>query len=411
MRIIHTADWHIGQKLAGYPRDGEHRAALNELAFIVAEQNADALLIAGDVFDHQNPSGESQQLFYSAILALKRARPGLTIVITAGNHDAAGRLEAPYPLLAAMGVHIVGNVARTQGKIQVERHVITLANAEGKPAARVLAVSYPTPACLPIQTRATDASDAVVCSTEALYDELMDAAHPHDVALPLIVMGHLHVAGGLETEGSERRLFVGGQHAVKPDVFPAEAAYVALGHLHKMQWVGRETIRYSGSLIPLSASEIGYEHSVTLLTFAAGDPTPEIKVIPLTRSVPFLRVPRFGTLAIKDLDRNLALLHLDPTRDSALHPFVQVWLTYEDRGSRAGVDAIAAKYPLRLVEPRFVRPELDKPASILAAPYEKLADLKPEDLFEKAFVRKHTKAPDAAHFAAFHIASRAANEV
>ncbi len=84
--------------------------------------------------------------------------------------------------------------------------------------------------------------------------------------MPFVLTGHLHVAGGIESEGAERRILVGGQHAVPPDVFPAEASYVALGHLHKAQAVGRETVRYSGSLIPLSATEIPYAHGVTLVS-------------------------------------------------------------------------------------------------------------------------------------------------
>src|SRR5687768_322329 len=155
MRIIHTADWHIGQTLAGYARDHEHRSVLAQLAALVAEREADAVIVAGDVFDHQNPSGDAQRLFYDALVALRSARPSLTIVVTAGNHDAAGRLEAPDPLLQALGVRVVGSVRRRGGRLEAERHLIPLRAANGEIACEVLAVSYPTAACLP-PSRAAD---------------------------------------------------------------------------------------------------------------------------------------------------------------------------------------------------------------------------------------------------------------
>ncbi|MEQ1698064.1 MAG: exonuclease subunit SbcD [Hyphomicrobiaceae bacterium] len=405
MRIIHTADWHIGQKLAGYGRDYEHAAVLNQLADIVRDREADALLVSGDVFDHQNPSGEAQQVFYSALLKLKKARPAMAIIVTAGNHDAAGRLEAPRALLASMNVHIVGNVRRSIGCIDASRHFMTLNNAAGDAAARVLAVSYPTPACLP--ALAAQAS-ATRCSTGALYDEMMVAGGTEFADLPLIVMGHLHVAGGLETEGSERKILIAGQQAVPPDVFPAQAAYVALGHLHKAQWIGRKTIRYSGSLIPLSASEITYQHGVTLLTFDGISPVPVIEHIPVVRPVEFLRVPSDREIVLDELGDHLKALALDPKLPVERWPFVQVWLSWDDRGKRAEADRIGAEFPVRLIEPKISKPARAAEQLPLAEPSVRLAEINPEDLFHKAFARRHGKPPEVAHIEAFQFAAHAA---
>lgn len=405
MRIIHTADWHIGQKLAGYARDFEHAAVLNQLAEIVKDREADALLVSGDVFDHQNPSGEAQPLFYSALLGLKKARPEMAIIVTAGNHDAAGRLEAPHTLLASMNVHIVGNVRRTAGVIDASRHILTLNDAAGRAAARVLAVSYPTPACLPAQS---PEAGAARCSTGALYDELMAAYGTTRSDVPLIAMGHLHVAGGSETEGSERKILIAGQQAVSPNIFPAQAAYVALGHLHKAQWVGRETIRYSGSLIPLSASEISYRHGVTLLTFDSGGSGPVIEHIPLKRPVDFLRLPATSQIVLDELGDHLKALDIDPRLPIDQQPFVQVWLSWDDRGKRAEVERIGADFLVRLTEPKISRPDREPETSPLAEPAVRLAQINPEDLFHKAFERKHRKPPEPAHIEAFHIAAQAA---
>lgn len=403
MRIVHTADWHIGQKLAGYGRDFEHTSALNELAGIVRDREADALLVSGDVFDHQNPSGDAQALFYTSLLRLKKARPDMAIIVTAGNHDAAGRLEAPYALLASMNVHIVGNVRRTGGRIDASRHFHALKDASGAFAAQVLAVSYPTPACLPVLS--AERGDGR-CSTGALYDELMAAA-PY-AGLPLIAMGHLHVAGGLESEGAERRILIAGQQAVAPDVFPAQAAYVALGHLHKPQWVGRPSIRYSGSLFPLSASEIGYNHGVTLLTFDGTASAPVIEHIPLARPVEFIRLPAKAEIVLDDLGDHLKALDLDPALPVEQRPFVQVWLSWEDRGKRAEADRIGAEFAVRLIEPKISRPERPAELAALAEPSIRLAEINPEDLFRKAFERKHRTAPEPAHVKAFQIAAQAA---
>ncbi len=117
IRVLHTGDWHIGQTLRGYSREYEHAHVLKQLVKIVAEQQVDVLIVAGDIFDSQNPSGESQSLFFETIESLHRARPEMATIIIAGNHDAAGRLEAPHPLLARFKVHVVGSVRRVDGRV------------------------------------------------------------------------------------------------------------------------------------------------------------------------------------------------------------------------------------------------------------------------------------------------------
>lgn len=295
IRILHTADWHVGQTLRGFSRESEHRKVFERLEEIIVERNVDALIIAGDVFDSQNPSGEAQQLFYNALVRLSRAQPHMTTVIVAGNHDAAGRLEAPRPLLEAFKIRVVGNVRRYEGQIEAARHLVPIAGASGAVAAHVLAVSYPTAACLPNLTRLDGESGSpVIAGVRSLYAELLDTLRGQMDSLPFVLTGHLHVAGGIESEGAERRILVGGQHAVPHDVFPTEASYVALGHLHKAQAVGRDTVRYSGSLIPLSATEQPYAHGVTLVSLDGAQVTSEH--IPVDRPVPFLRLPEAGDM-------------------------------------------------------------------------------------------------------------------
>ncbi|MBX9927133.1 MAG: exonuclease SbcCD subunit D [Hyphomicrobiaceae bacterium] len=409
LRIIHTADWHLGQTLAGYPRDHEHGIVLGELVALAAAREADALIVAGDVFDNQNPSATSQRLYFETLMALRRVRPQMTIVVTAGNHDAAGRLEAPFPLLEAMGVHVVGNVRRTAGRVDAARRLVALRNAHGEVAGHVLAVSYPTSACLPQRPPREEASDS--CATRALYAELVEATGAGRDGLPLIVTGHLSVAGATESAGAERRIVVGGQHAVSADVFPAGAAYVALGHLHKAQDVksGRagQTVRYSGSLLPLSASEIGYSHGVSVVTLDRGGGV-AAEHVPLARPVAFHRVPERGDVRLDAVADQLKALDLDPGLPVEWRPFVQVSLSREGltAGYRAELDRLAKDYPVRLLDPRVARPDTDgATAADSEGDLVRLTDLDPEALFAEAFLATHHAAPGALHVAAFRAAA------
>jgi exonuclease SbcD len=401
IRVLHTGDWHIGQSLRGYTREREHGLVFARLEAIVVEREVDALVVAGDVFDSQNPSGEAQSQFYRLLLRLHRARPSMTIVITAGNHDAAGRLEAPRPLLDAIGVHIVGNIRRRDGAIDIARHLVPLKTAGGV-AAQVLAVSYPTAACLPSLAKLAEAQGSpIVRAVRALYAQLFEAALPRLAGLPLVVTGHLHVAGGLESEGAERRILIGGEHAVPADVFPAEARYIALGHLHKAQGIGRASLRYCGSLIPLSAAEQPYAHGVTLVTLDGGPA--RIEHIPIERPVAFLRLPATGDMPMAELADRLAALDLDPDLPVEERPYVQIRLSREGLGAgyRAEVDRIAEGFPVRVVDLR-VTPLAAPTSTAPAIPLIRLADRDPEDLFRLAFARARGAPPEPAHLEVFH---------
>ncbi|WP_035354907.1 metallophosphoesterase family protein [Edaphobacter aggregans] len=414
LRILHTADWHLGQTLRGYSRWYEQEQVLDRLIQLVEEREIDTLLIAGDVFDSQHPSGEAQSLFYKTLARLHQVRPSLNTVVVAGNHDAAGRLEAPHPLLAAFNVHAVGNVRRAQDRMDCERHLLTLRDAQGEAYLHVVAVSYPTAACLPSLSRLELEGEetSVVRAVRELYEVLSEALTPRLAGLPFITTGHLHVRGGAESEGAERRILVGGQHAVPHDVFPIESAYVALGHLHKAQAVGKETIRYSGSLIPLSATEQPYRHGFTLITINEGLVASEHLEIP--RPVPFLRLPiAGGEVRMSELADHLRTLGLAPDLPIHLRPFVQVRLSRQGLGAgfREQVERIAADYAIRIVEAR-PDPLLEVMAGLTAAlePQRGLGQREPEEMFLLAFERATGAAATTAHLEIFHRAYSEAQE-
>ena len=129
LKIIHTADWHLGQTFFGYDRDEEHEAFLSWLIDILTLRQTDVLLIAGDVFDVANPSAAAQRRFFRFLREANRRNPQLQIVIIAGNHDSAARLEAPIPLLEELNTSIVGAVPRKPiPKIDFDSLLIPLYN-------------------------------------------------------------------------------------------------------------------------------------------------------------------------------------------------------------------------------------------------------------------------------------------
>ena len=151
LRLIHTADWHLGQTFFGYDREAEHEAFLGFLTNLLVERQTDVLLIAGDVFDVTNPSAGAQRRFYRFLREANRLNPGLQIVIIAGNHDSAIRLEAPNPLLEELNTSIVGIVGRTDsGEIDLASLVVPLRNRAG---GALPGGAFPPPRGLPGGTR------------------------------------------------------------------------------------------------------------------------------------------------------------------------------------------------------------------------------------------------------------------
>ena len=398
MRILHTADWHIGQTLNGWSRDHEHRIFLDWLHDLVLAEQVDVLLVAGDVFDGINPSGEAQRLFFGAIARMLRSCPHLQIILTAGNHDPAQRLEAPEAVLKALGVHVLGTLRRGPEGVDLDRHLIPLRNRDGAVCAFVLAVPFLRQADLPGLHLGVEGGDepAITAALRRLLRDMTEAALPRIAGLPLLAMAHLTCAGGLASEGAERRILIGGDHAVPPDVFPDALAYVALGHLHRPQSLDGGRVRYSGSAFPLSASEIAYDHGVTLITLAD---SLGHRHIPAPRPVAMYRLPATGSAALEEVQTALARLDLPPDAARESQPFLYVSLTADRPVTvlATEIDALMAQTPARLAGLSISRS--DQP--VLGPPPATLAETTPEDLFLAAFQQAHGVAPDAHHLAAF----------
>lgn len=400
-RLLHTADWHLGQTLHGIPRDAEHARFLDWLIDRIDEHRVDALVIAGDVFDGQNPPIPALALFYRFVARAKALHPRLDIVVVAGNHDSASRLEAPSPLMTEMGVRVVGTLpSSAEGVFDPSPLIVPLRDADGAIAARCVAMPYLRPSDLPVVEEADDV-DPLIEGVRRLYTQAWTGGRERcRRGEALILTGHCYMRGGGLSELSERKILGGNLHALPVDIFPEDAAYVALGHLHRAQAVGgREAVRYSGSPIPLALDEEPYPHQVVLTKFAGGQLVGH-EALRVPRHVAIHRVSEASPEAA--LDR-LKRLELDSGLPRDAWPFLEVTVTLpEPRPAlRDEVEAVLVGRPVRLLK---LGVRLTGSGQTLAdsAPPIDLASLEPEEVFRRLYRRSHEGDPEPDLMAAFH---------
>lgn len=263
MRILHTADWHIGQRLHEHPRLKEHEQFLDWLLETIHQRQVDLLLVSGDIFDTSLPAADATNLYYRFLYRLFNETDAYAI-ITAGNHDSARHLEAPREFLKMGRIHVVG--------LATEVAECVLPFPPDTPRVTVAAVPYLSETELPHVSYETEIEKSERYR-ERLKSFYTDCVSAMPAELPKILMGHLFVQEGRETD-SERNIQIGGATAIRASDFPDGVNYVALGHLHRPQTISGTDylIRYSGSPIPLRFNEVGYRKKVYLLELS-GDGT------------------------------------------------------------------------------------------------------------------------------------------
>lgn len=390
MRFIHTSDWHLGQMLHDRSREEEHRRFLAWLLDRLAEERADALIVAGDVFDNANPYASAQRMYYRFLADCRSRLPALDVVVVGGNHDSPSRLDAPADLLGAFGVTVVGGLPRRADRtVDFDRLVRPLTDASGKTAAWVVAMPFLRPADLSSESE-TETEDVETVEDRAtagirkLYDLVF--AHARRRRVPgqaIIATGHCFMVGGEVSKLSEREIQRGNQEAFPADIFPDDAAYVALGHLHKAQRVGgRDSVRYCGSPIPLAMSEKDYRHQV-LLVELDGETCADIRELPVPRTRRLFVVPETPATLDAVLTK-LDELELDEEED--VPPLVEARVLLENpqpNVARTVRDALAEKN----VEVVKVQVTYSGTGRGLAddLPSTNLGDLSPEDVFLRRF--------------------------
>jgi len=357
LRLLHTSDWHLGLELRGHDRLPEQRRFLRWLLDLVAQEAVDALLIAGDVYDVANPPVAAQAAFAEFLVEFRRRLPGATVVVVAGNHDSAGRLELPRAFAEAIGgVHLVGSL----GLEAEERHIVPLRDATGAIGAVCLAVPFPRTSDLDCRLQEGESPDqAYARSVDALYRKLSTRVAEIHAGVPVVAMGHLTLAGSARA-GSERVL-IGGLESVPASALSDHADYVALGHIHRAQRAGSDHARYCGSPLAMDFDERSNQHQVLVVDLAGpGDP-PTIRPIEVPEFVPLIRLPeKPGSWSL--LEEAVRVFDWSPWKDAPIDDRPLVELQFLSTGTESDLRRrtldLCAGMPFRLAgSPRALDPE------------------------------------------------------
>lgn len=269
MRILHTADWHLGKRLEQSERTEEHHAFLDWLILTLQQEKIDVLIVAGDVFDTGSPSNAAFEAYYDFLRKVKNTCCR-EVVIIGGNHDSISTLNAPQSLLKYFNVHIMGGVPE-----EFTDQIIEIKGAEGQLELVVCAVPF----LRDRDIRLSIAGETLEERETRIKQGIKDHYHnfiPHITGhksnnIPVIATGHLFAAGS-STSDSEKEIHVGNLGQIGGNQFPAEFNYVALGHIHRPQLINKMNhIRYSGSPIPLSFSETEDKKLVLVIEFAGAE--------------------------------------------------------------------------------------------------------------------------------------------
>lgn len=382
LKIIHTADWHIGQYFFGYNRKEEHTFFFNWLKKILKEQQADVLLVAGDVFDSPNPSAESQKIYYRFLREVTNENPNLQIVITAGNHDSAARLEAPNPLLEEMNIHIRGVVRKNlEGEIDYQNLFVPL-NPKDKTEAWCMAVPYLRQGDYPT-------TESYAKGIKEMYDLLYNEIQKlKDTNTPIIVMGHLQATGSevSENDRSERTI-IGGLECVSPEIFDKkDILYTALGHLHKAQRVsGLENVRYSGSPLPMSFAEKNYKQGVNLIEIN-GDKLEKIERIEFTPPIKLLSLPK-EPRPLSEVLAEIAILPDGDINTDSPYLELKVLMTEPEPSMRNQIEEALKGKSVRLTSAIPYKVKHDKETRTIS--YEELKTMNPMEMAENVFLSRY----------------------
>ena len=282
LKILHTADWHIGKILHSKDRYSEMIKFGDWLINTIEEHQIDVLLISGDIYDNTTPSNRSRKLFFEILTKVYQSSCRYVVII-AGNHDSPNMIETAKDYVVHQNIWIVGTVEE-----DLSREIIELKNSSGDTELIVCAVPFLRDRDIRNYSEgesSTELDQKLIAGIRKHYKIVADLAQQRRQRIggdiPIIGMGHLFTSGGKPGDGV-RELYVGDAVYVEPDMFSQAFDYVALGHLHIPQQVGsRETVRYSGSPIPIGFKEIEQPKSVCVVTFSTSEaPRLEIVQIP-----------------------------------------------------------------------------------------------------------------------------------
>ncbi|MEQ9861580.1 exonuclease subunit SbcD [Pectobacterium cacticida] len=380
MRIIHTADWHLGQYFYSKSRAAEHQAFLHWLIAQVVQHEVDAVIVAGDIFDNGSPPSYAREMYYRFVVELQRT--GCQLVILGGNHDSVAMLNESRDVLACLNTQVVASASDDPAQ-----QVLLLENRQHQPGALLCAIPYLRPRDV-LTSKAGQSGDekqfalqeAITTHYQRSYQLACQKRDELGLPLPIIATGHLTTIGATASE-SVRDIYIGTLDAFPAQAFPP-ADYIALGHIHRPQRVTQsEHIRYSGSPIPLSFDELNSEKSVCLVSFTADDlsktpPRIQIDTLPIPVTQPMLLMK--GSL--RDIEQRLTAFK---TYQGDKPVWLDIELNTQDYLSdmQKRIQAMTEGLPVEVLRLRRAREQ--RMQAIIRQDKETLNELSVYDVFER----------------------------
>ena len=377
MKILHTADWHLGQKFKqNLDRIDEHEYAMKWMLELIEKEKIDVLIVAGDIFDTPNPPNNARKLYYKFLVDVV-AKGCRHVVITGGNHDSPHMLNAPKEVLSAINTHVVGCATG-----DIEDEIIPLYSENGALEMVVAAVPFLRDRDLKAAVSGESGDeriDKIKAGIKAHYEMAAEAVEFYqNDGVPIITTGHLY-AKGAKASDKQDNIYIGNMENISASHFPEAFDYVALGHIHSAQIIGKKKhIRYSGSLIPMTFGEWKDQKSVTIVEFKGRD----IKEIKIVKAPLFRRLVSIKGEEEK-IEKKLDEIIQDMEKtETQLEAWIEILITSEE--SRADAfyyyNEKVQAYPIRLLRVSYAKSY--KAADALSSSYE-LDNMEPLDIFKK----------------------------
>ncbi|MDT0643908.1 exonuclease SbcCD subunit D C-terminal domain-containing protein [Zunongwangia sp. F363] len=372
MKILHTADWHIGKKLHKHDLYKDFDLFIKWLCDCISRNSIDLLIVSGDVFDLANPSSLARKQYYRTLMQLRKL--DCEIILTGGNHDSPAMLDAPREILRELSMHVIGGLPE-----KLEDCVIPIAR-HGKTEIIIAAIPYLRDSDLRNASEGytyEDRLEAIRQGIQYTFEQVGQICKRNYPEVPALAMGHLFAAGS-ETSESERDIQIGNQAAFNALQFGDYFNYIALGHIHKPQKISALVpAYYSGSPIPLSFSERKDEKRLLLIDTEKGW-NPESIPVPVFRKL--LKIS--GSL--KELKTKLASLDDHYELDS----LIEVELKEETYNAQKifELDELISNFKkegYEIVKHRATFLQQTRGATELYKNSQQLEDLTPKDIFSQ----------------------------
>ncbi len=379
-RFVHTSDWHLGATLGGHARDEDHARFLAWLVELLRDRNADALIVAGDVFDQSQPSAEAQQLYFRFLRDVRTAGVR-NVVIVGGNHDSASRLDAPRDVLAHLDVSVVGGF--TADDANGTRCLVPVRDPRGDVVAVVLAVPFLHEFRLGVRTSTGSVDEIRENFRErftALYTTLTDRAIAMHPGVPIVATGHLACVGADRGDAPADVHMIGTLGGLPWSIFDPRIDYVALGHIHRGYQVSTSRAWYCGTPVALTMREALAPRHVLLVEVDGTGKPPRVEHVPVPRTRDLIELRG----DIEQIEIRLGTLRTDAPLVPMVNVLVEVSHTQAsvgDRVRRAVERNTVANIRLVGLQQLLATSETANASTIAVAP--RLADLTPTQVFER----------------------------